>query len=72
MKKVYIETFGCQMNEYDTELVRSVLVQDGYQIVEKEHEANIIMLNTCSVGTMPTARFIIAFTPCVIPVMEIR
>lgn len=49
MKKVYIETYGCQMNEYDTELVRSVLLQDGYQIVEKEHQADIIMLNTCSV-----------------------
>jgi tRNA-2-methylthio-N6-dimethylallyladenosine synthase len=37
------------MNEYDTELVRSVLIQDGYQIVEKEQDADIIMLNTCSV-----------------------
>jgi tRNA-2-methylthio-N6-dimethylallyladenosine synthase len=37
------------MNEYDTELVRSVLVRDGYQIVEREREADIIMLNTCSV-----------------------
>jgi tRNA-2-methylthio-N6-dimethylallyladenosine synthase len=49
MKKVYIETYGCQMNEYDTELIRAVLLQDGFQVVEKESEADIIMLNTCSV-----------------------
>ncbi|UCF63414.1 MAG: tRNA (N6-isopentenyl adenosine(37)-C2)-methylthiotransferase MiaB [bacterium] len=49
MKKVYIETYGCQMNEYDTELVRAVLMRDGYHMVDKEQEADIIMLNTCSV-----------------------
>jgi len=49
MKKVYIETYGCQMNEYDTELVRAVLVREGYQLVDKEQEADIVLLNTCSV-----------------------
>ncbi len=50
MKKVYIETYGCQMNEYDTELVRAVLQnKNQYQFVEKEQEADIVMLNTCSV-----------------------
>ena len=56
MKKVYIETYGCQMNEYDTEMVRSVLVQDGYQIVEKEHDADVVMLNTCSVRDNATRK----------------
>jgi len=49
MKKVYIETYGCQMNEYDTELVRAILEKEDYQIVESEQEAEIVMLNTCSV-----------------------
>jgi tRNA-2-methylthio-N6-dimethylallyladenosine synthase len=49
MKKVYIETYGCQMNEYDTELVRAVLTDNKYQIIENEQDADIIMLNTCSV-----------------------
>ena len=49
MKKVYIETYGCQMNEYDTELVRAVLQNADYQVVEQEQEADIVMLNTCSV-----------------------
>ncbi|GAB4368054.1 MAG: tRNA (N6-isopentenyl adenosine(37)-C2)-methylthiotransferase MiaB [Calditrichia bacterium] len=49
MKKVYIETYGCQMNEYDTELVRAILQQNKYELVDAEHEADIVMLNTCSV-----------------------
>jgi tRNA-2-methylthio-N6-dimethylallyladenosine synthase len=49
IKKVYIETYGCQMNEYDTELVRSVLLKEDYALVENESEADIVMLNTCSV-----------------------
>jgi tRNA-2-methylthio-N6-dimethylallyladenosine synthase len=49
MKKVYIETYGCQMNEYDTEVIRAILSNVQYQIVESEQNADIIMLNTCSV-----------------------
>jgi tRNA-2-methylthio-N6-dimethylallyladenosine synthase len=49
MRKVFIETYGCQMNEYDTEIVRAVLQQADYEIVDREHDAEIIMLNTCSV-----------------------
>ncbi len=49
MKKVYIETYGCQMNEYDSELVRAILSKDNYQFVNDEHDADIVMLNTCSV-----------------------
>lgn len=49
MKKVYLETYGCQMNEYDSELVRAILLENHYQIVDQEQEADIIMLNTCSV-----------------------
>ncbi|RQV98291.1 MAG: radical SAM protein, partial [Calditrichaeota bacterium] len=48
-KKVYIETYGCQMNEYDTELVRSILQEENYQFVELENQADIVLLNTCSV-----------------------
>ncbi len=49
MKKVYIETYGCQMNEYDTELVRAILQKENYRFVESENLADIVMLNTCSV-----------------------
>ena len=49
MNKVYIETYGCQMNVYDTEIVKSILLKNNYSITEKPEEAEIIFLNTCSV-----------------------
>jgi len=48
-KNVFIETYGCQMNEYDSELVRSILKKENYQIVTDETEADVVMLNTCTV-----------------------
>ena len=49
MKKVYIETYGCQMNVNDTEVVFSILGKEGYERTEDIEEADIIMANTCSV-----------------------
>ena len=46
---VFIETFGCQMNFSDSEIVASVMQQNNYQIVDKAVEANVIFLNTCSI-----------------------
>ena len=48
-KKVYIETYGCQMNVYDTELVKTILRQADYEFTENPDEAEIVLLNTCSV-----------------------
>lgn len=48
-RKVFVETYGCQMNEYDTELVKSILTKENYAIVKTENEADIVMLNTCAV-----------------------
>ena len=49
MKKVFIETYGCQMNVYDTDIVKSVLLKQGYQLTDSETEADVVLLNTCSV-----------------------
>lgn len=49
MKKVYLETFGCQMNVSDSERAASVLESDGFEITSNEESADIILLNTCSV-----------------------
>jgi tRNA-2-methylthio-N6-dimethylallyladenosine synthase len=48
-KKIFLETYGCQMNEYDSELVRSILKKENYEFVTDELKADIVMLNTCSV-----------------------
>lgn len=47
--RVLLETYGCQMNEYDTELVRAILLKAGYALVADEQEADVVMLNTCAV-----------------------
>ena len=47
--KVYIETYGCQMNEYDSELVKSILADAGHSLAADEREAQVVLLNTCAV-----------------------
>ena len=49
MKKVYLETFGCQMNVSDSERVATRLESDGFEITADEHSADVVLLNTCSV-----------------------
>ncbi|MCK9167818.1 MAG: tRNA (N6-isopentenyl adenosine(37)-C2)-methylthiotransferase MiaB, partial [Bacteroidales bacterium] len=48
-KKIYIETYGCQMNFSDSEIVGSVMAEQNYQPTENIGEADIILLNTCSI-----------------------
>ena len=49
MRKVYIETYGCQMNVADTEVVFSILGREGYIRTEEIGEADVILANTCSI-----------------------
>jgi tRNA-2-methylthio-N6-dimethylallyladenosine synthase len=46
---VYIETYGCQMNLSDTEIVSRVVKNAGYDLVDSPRKANVVLLNTCSV-----------------------
>ena len=48
-KTCYIRTFGCQMNEYDSEVLESILSAHGYMITSNPEEANLAVVNTCSV-----------------------
>lgn len=48
-KKVYIETYGCQMNVNDSEVVLSILQGEGYSLTENIDEADLILANTCSI-----------------------
>src|SRR5438552_10666970 len=52
MPTVYIKTYGCQMNERDSEAVAAQLVAKGYTLAPSEHVADVILLNTCSVRDM--------------------
>lgn len=58
MKKVYIETYGCQMNVADTELVFSILEKKGYSRCEDISQADVIMANTCSIRDNAEQRII--------------
>ena len=49
MKKLFIETYGCQMNVADSEVVASIMQMAGYELCEDENMADAILLNTCSI-----------------------
>jgi tRNA-2-methylthio-N6-dimethylallyladenosine synthase len=49
MKKVYLETFGCQMNVSDSERVATSLQSKGFEVTEHQESADVVLLNTCSV-----------------------
>ena len=48
-KKVYIETYGCQMNVNDSEVILSILQDAGYALADNIEEADVILANTCSI-----------------------
>ncbi len=48
-KKLFIETYGCQMNVADSEVVASIMEMDGFELTDKLTEANAVFVNTCSV-----------------------
>ncbi|MFC2465529.1 MAG: tRNA (N6-isopentenyl adenosine(37)-C2)-methylthiotransferase MiaB [Bacteroidota bacterium] len=48
-KKLKIETYGCQMNVADSEVVAAIMLSDGYKMTDNEKEADTIIINTCSV-----------------------
>ncbi len=49
MKKVYLETFGCQMNVSDSERIATQLETDGFEIIPNADSADVVLLNTCSI-----------------------
>src|ERR1700748_3714619 len=49
VNRVFIKTYGCQMNERDSEAVAAMLRARGYRIVADENDCDILLLNTCSV-----------------------
>lgn len=58
MHKVYIETYGCELNRADSLLMEKVLINRGYRIVNNINEADIIIINTCTVRKETEERMI--------------
>ena len=56
-KGLAVMTFGCQMNEYDSERIGGILSQEGFQLTENLEEAQVILLNTCSVREKAEQKF---------------
>src|SRR5690554_5887078 len=48
-KKLFLESYGCQMNFSDSEIVASILSQNGYSTTQAYEEADLILINTCSI-----------------------
>ena len=48
-KKLYLRSFGCQMNDYDSEKIADLLAENGYERTEDVHEADLVVFNTCSI-----------------------
>ena len=55
-RKLFIETYGCQMNVSDTEVVVAVMQREGYVYTDRIDEADVVLLNTCSIRDLGAAR----------------
>ena len=53
MKQAFIHTFGCQMNEHDSQRMAEILIRDGFKIVPQMESADLVLINTCSVRENP-------------------
>src|SRR5690554_7448771 len=49
LKKLFIESYGCQMNFSDSEIVASILANEGYNTTQNLEEADLVLVNTCSI-----------------------
>ncbi len=58
MKRYHVTTFGCQMNEHDSERMKGMLESLGYAEAHERHEADLILFNTCSIRESADSRFI--------------
>ena len=48
-RAVYLETFGCQMNEYDSDIVRTILLQHDFEFTTHLDDADVVLMNTCAI-----------------------
>ena len=56
-RRFHITTFGCQMNEHDSEVMTGMLLEKGFEAVKDRKDADILIINTCSVRDNADKRF---------------
>lgn len=56
-RKFYIRTYGCQMNEHDTEVMAGIFMTLGYEPTDSTEDANVILLNTCAIREMRKTKY---------------
>ena len=57
IRKFHITTFGCQMNEHDSEIIAGLLTEDGYVETDNRDDADVVIINTCSIRENADKRF---------------
>ena len=60
----YIRTYGCQMNEHDTEVMAGIFMQLGYTPTEVIEEADVVLLNTCAIQKMQKTKYLENLVSC--------
>ena len=59
LKNLYIETYGCQMNVADSEVVAAIMEMDGYGITYNQRDADAIFINTHAMRTLPQLKYVL-------------
>ncbi len=58
MKKVYVHTFGCKVNIYESEVIKDIFLKEGYSVVRSVNGADIVVINTCTVTEKADHKFL--------------
>ena len=58
-KTYYVKTYGCQMNEHDSEKIRGMLESVGYKKVDSYEKADLVILNTCAIREMLMIKYLV-------------
>ena len=58
MKKVYVHTFGCKVNIYESEVIKDIFLKEGYSVVRSTSGADIVVINTCTVTEKADHKFL--------------
>lgn len=58
MKKVFVHTFGCKVNIYESEVIKDIFIKEGYAAAKKAADADVVVINTCTVTDKADSKFL--------------